>query len=113
MHIADVFVAAAANVVNGSGQKGEFVIHTCRTPDSSAETMFLTAAAALEPSTTSPMRSRIGRGLGVTWKFESFVTCSPSDMSVLSVGHRFIVSPIALNLLTIIVDLIAETLPNA
>jgi hypothetical protein len=87
MHIADVFAAAAANMVNGSGQTGEFVIHTCRTPDSSAETMFLTAATALEPSTTSPMRSRIGRGLGVTWKFDSLVTCSPSDMSVLSVEH--------------------------
>jgi hypothetical protein len=75
MHIEDVFAAAAANVVNGSGQNGEFVIHTCRTPESSAETMVLTAAAALELSTTSPTRARLGRGLGVTWKFESPIAC--------------------------------------
>jgi hypothetical protein len=62
----DVFAAAAANVVITSGQKGGYVIHTCRTPAASAETMVLTAAAALEPSTTSPRRSRLGRRLRVS-----------------------------------------------
>ena len=76
-HIVDVFAAAAANVVNVSGQKGGCVIHACRTPAASAETMVLTAAAALAPSTMSPTRSRVGRRLGATCKLESFVTFSP------------------------------------
>jgi hypothetical protein len=91
MHIADVFAAAAANVVNESGQKGGCVIHTCRTGESFAETMVLTAAAALESSTTSPTRSRLGLGLGVTRRFESFATCSPQDVLVLQSEWRFIV----------------------
>ena len=75
--IVDVFVAAAANVVNVSGQKGDCTIQICRTPAASAAAIVFVAAAALAPSKTSPMRSRAGRRLGATCKPESFVTFSP------------------------------------
>ena len=65
-HIVDVFVAAAANVVNTSGQKGDCTIHICRTPAASAAAIVLTATAAFAPSTTSPTRSLVGRRLGET-----------------------------------------------
>ncbi|MGB8165225.1 MAG: hypothetical protein WCF14_09460 [Nitrososphaeraceae archaeon] len=45
------------------GQKGDCAIHICRTRAASAATIVLTATAALEPSTMSPMRSRVGRRL--------------------------------------------------
>ncbi len=49
--IVDVFVAAAANVVNVSGQKGDCTIQICRTPAASAAAIVFVAAAALAPST--------------------------------------------------------------
>jgi hypothetical protein len=75
--IVDVFVAAAANVVNVSGQKGDCTIQICRTPAASAAAIVFVAIAALAPSTMSPTRSRAGRRLGATCKPESFVTFSP------------------------------------
>ena len=75
--IVDVFVAAAANVVNVSGQKGDCTIQICRTPAASAAAIVFVAAAALAPSTMSPTRSSVGRRLGASCKPESFVTFSP------------------------------------
>lgn len=62
----EVFVAAAASVVNTSGDQGAWFIQICRTQAASAATIVLTAAAALVPSTLSPTRSRIGRELEAT-----------------------------------------------
>lgn len=73
----DVLVAAAANVVNVSGQKGDCTIQICRTPAASAAAIVFVASAALVPSTMSPTRSRIDRRFGATCKPESFVTFSP------------------------------------
>ena len=75
--IVDVSVAAAVNVVNVSGQKGDCTIQICRTPAASAAAIVFVAAAALAPSTMSPTHSRVGRRLGATCKPESFVTFSP------------------------------------
>jgi hypothetical protein len=75
----DVFVAAAANVVNTSGDQGGCTIQICCTPAASAATIVFVAAAAFDPSTTSPTRSRVigSSRLGETCKPESsFVTFS-------------------------------------
>ena len=79
--IVDVFTAAAANVVITSGKKGGCTIHTCRTRAASAETMVLTAAAALEPSTTSRVHlqmcwssSQSGGSLFIMWFFSLSIT---------------------------------------
>src|SRR6266545_1824040 len=76
-HTVDVFVAAAANIVNMSGDQGGCTIQICRTPAASAAAIVFVAAAAFAPSTMSPTRSRVGRRLGATCKPESFVTFSP------------------------------------
>ena len=75
--IVDVFVAAAASVVNTSGDQGAWFIQICRTPAASAAAIVFVAAAASAPSTMSPTRTRAGRRLGATYKHESFVTFSP------------------------------------
>ena len=52
----DVFAAAAANVVNMSGDQGDCTIHICRTPAASAGAIVFTAATAFPPSTWNEYR---------------------------------------------------------
>jgi hypothetical protein len=81
----DVFVAAAANVVNTSGDQGGCTIQICCTPAASAAAIVFVAAAAFVPSTTSPTRSRVvgSSRLGETCNPESsFVIFPPSVLFV-------------------------------
>jgi hypothetical protein len=72
----DVFVAAAANVVNMSGDQGGCTIQML-TPAASAAIIVFVAAVAFDPSTTNPTRSRVvGSRFGETCNPESFVTFS-------------------------------------
>src|SRR5215212_3452181 len=75
----DVFVAAAASVVNTSGDQGGWAIQICCTSAASAATIVFTAAAAFAPSTTSPTRSRVvgSSRLGETWKPKSSFVIFP------------------------------------
>jgi hypothetical protein len=75
--IVDVFVAAAASVVNMSGDQGGCTIQICCTLAASAAAIVFAAAAAFVPSTTSPTRSRVGSRLEGTCKPEYFVIFSP------------------------------------